>query len=139
MKKLLLLLIACAFYSAAFAQDKQAIAGVLEKQRTAWNKGDIEGFMQYYIKSDSLMFVGRTGVTYGWQNTFDNYKKGYPDRAAMGTLAFDILKIDLIDDKNAFVLGRWQLQRASDKPGGYFTLWFKKINGQWLVAVDHTS
>lgn len=122
-----------------FAQDKQAILNVLETQRLAWNKADIDGFMQGYWKSDSLLFVGSTAPTHGWQATYDRYKRTYPDKAAMGSLTFTVLKVELLDKTNAFMLGAWHLQREKDAPGGYFTLWFRKINGEWKIVVDHTS
>ena len=120
------------------AQDRQAILKLMDDQRLAWNRGDIEGFMQGYWKSDSLMFVG-SKTTYGWQNTLDNYKRGYPDKAAMGILTFDILKVQILGPENAFVFGAWHLKREKDNPGGYYTLWFRKINGEWKIVVDHTS
>ena len=122
-----------------FAQDKEAIATVLDNQLTAWNRGDIDGFMQGYWKSDSLVFVGSIAPTYGWQTTLDHYKGRYPDKTSMGTLTFTIIKVDLLDKSNAFVLGAWSLKREKDEPGGYFTLWFKKIKGVWVIVVDHTS
>jgi uncharacterized protein (TIGR02246 family) len=123
------------------AQDRQAIIKLMDDQRLAWNRGDIEGFMQGYWKSDSLMFVGQKGPTRGWQNTLDNYKRGYPNKATMGQLSFDILKVDVLDPKNAFVYGAWYLKRegANRNIGGYYTLWFKKIDGVWKIVVDHTS
>ncbi len=122
-----------------FAQDQQAILKVLSVQNQAWNRGDLDAFMQGYWKSDSLLFVGKSGPKYGWQTTLDNYKKGYPDKAAMGQLTFDILKVQLLDKTNAFVLGGWRLKREKDAPGGYFTLWFRKINGEWKIVADHSS
>lgn len=124
------------------AQEPQArklILEVLEQQRLAWNDGNIDAYMQGYVKSDSLLFVGKSGPTYGWENTLANYKKGYPDRSAMGTLTFNIKEVKFIDQQNAFVLGAWHLKRKSDEPQGYFTLWLKKINNQWKVIVDHSS
>src|ERR1700712_1849615 len=120
-----LILTACV----CFAQAKQAIAKVLDDQRIAWNKGDISGYMEGYWQSDSLVFVGKTAPTYGWQTTLDHYKKGYPDKAAMGQLSFNIIQLKVLDATNAFVLGGWKLTREKDTPGGYFTLWFRKIKG----------
>jgi ketosteroid isomerase-like protein len=139
MKKFILfcLLIICS--CVLYAQDKQAVLKVLDTQQAAWNRGDIEGFMQGYWKSDSLLFVGSSAPTYGWQATLNNYKKGYPDKAAMGRLSFNIMQVKLLDAENAFVLGAWHLKREKDAPGGYFTLWFRKINGEWKIVVDHTS
>jgi ketosteroid isomerase-like protein len=131
----LLLLYSCL----SFAQDKEAIVKVLADQRIAWNKGDIEGFMQGYWKSDSLMFIGKTEPVYGWQKTLDRYKKTYPGKAGMGELTFDILQVKVLDDNNAFVLGGWHLKLDKSAPGGYFTLWFRKIKGEWKIVCDHTS
>jgi len=140
MKKNILFLVlifsSCFLYA---QQDKQAILKVLDDQRIDWNKGDIDGFMQGYWKSDSLMFVGNTAPVYGWKATLERYKKAYPDKAAMGMLTFTVLKVDLLDKVNAFMLGAWNLKREKDAPGGYFTLWFRKINGVWVIVADHTS
>ena len=122
-----------------FAQDKEAVLKVLRNQEQAWNRGDIDGFMQGYWKSDSLVFVGKTAPVYGWQPTLDRYRKAYPGKAAMGQLTFDIMQVKILDDNDAFVLGGWSLKREKDEPGGYFTLWFKKINGEWKIVCDHTS
>jgi len=139
MKKLIfscLLLLSSCFL---FAQDKEAVMKVLEIQRQAWNRGDIESYMQGYWKSDSLVFVGKTAPVYGWQSTLERYKKSYPGKAAMGQLTFDIIQVKVLDDNNAFVLGGWHLKREKDAPGGYFTLWFRKINGEWKIVCNHTS
>jgi len=139
MKKLFVLCLLAFVTRFCLAQDKKAILTVLETQRKAWNNGDLDAYMQGYWHADSLLFVGKSGPQYGWQTTLDNYKKGYPDKAAMGYLTFNVLKVHLIDKTNAFVLGAWLLKRDNDAPGGYFTLWFQKIKGEWKVVVDHTS
>ena len=125
--------------SALLAQDKEAVLKVLNDQQRAWNRGDINDFMKGYWQSDSLVFVGRSAPMYGWQNTIDRYKKTYPDKAAMGQLTFDIIQVRILDDNNAFVLGGWLLKREKDAPGGYFTLLFRKVNGEWKIVCDHTS
>ena len=141
MKRILLaVLLLISFGSfAQSAKDKQAILDLLEKQRTDWNKGDVEAFMQGYEKSDSLLFVGKNGPTYGWQKTLDNYKKGYPDKSAMGFLVFGIKKVDFLNPNLAFVLGSWNVKREKDELKGYFTLLIKKIKGEWKVFADHSS
>lgn len=126
-------------YCSSFAQDKGAVLKVLEDQRQAWNRGDINNYMRGYWKSDSLVFVGKAAPVYGWQGTLDRYKKSYPDKAAMGELTFDIIEVKILDNHNAFVLGGWHLKREKDAPGGYFTLWFRKVNGEWKIVCDHTS
>src|SRR6478752_3051093 len=83
--------------------DAQQIMQVLSVQQTSWNNGDLDGFMAGYWKSDSLMFIGKRGVTKGWQPTLDNYKKSYPDKASMGTLQFDIISVELTSKTTAYV------------------------------------
>lgn len=123
----------------AQSKDETAVRNVLEKQRQAWNTGDIDKFMEGYWHRDSLMFVGKSGVTYGWQNTMDNYKKSYPDTASMGKLKFDILEVRRLSVLYFFVVGKWQLTRSVGDIGGHFTLLFKKVKNKWVIVTDHSS
>jgi ketosteroid isomerase-like protein len=140
MKKILLLLMVCAGLS-GFAQtkDEVAIRNLLHTQTTSWNRGDVEGFMQTYWKSDSLMFIGKSGVVWGWQQTLDNYKRGYPDTAAMGKLSFDIIQVKPLDKNHYFVVGKWMLKRSMGDVGGHYTLLMRRIKGQWKIVADHSS
>jgi ketosteroid isomerase-like protein len=119
--------------------DRASILEVMRLQEQAWNDGDLEGFMNGYWHSDSLRFIGSKGITYGWQSTLDNYKRGYPDRAAMGKLTFTILRVEGMGKRCAHVTGQWHLQRAQDAPQGYFTLVWRKLAGQWVIVADHSS
>ncbi|HVT84812.1 MAG TPA: DUF4440 domain-containing protein [Chitinophagaceae bacterium] len=121
------------------SQSEQAIRKILSRQTIAWNKGDVEGFMKGYWENDSLMFVGKSGITYGWNNTLRNYKKNYPDTTAMGKLAFNILSMKELSPQYFFVVGNWSLQRSIGNLSGYFTLLFQKINGGWKIICDHSS
>jgi len=146
MKKLLFtIMIGIIFQSAAVAQnnvsEKLAISQVLIQQQLAWNNGNIDEYMNYYWHNDSLQFIGKKGLTYGYQNTLNNYKKSYPDTASMGKLFFNILHIDLINKNCAYVVGKWNLIRNAEKGnlGGHFTLILKKINKKWVIVSDHSS
>lgn len=142
MKKLFYLLVLFfAVCSTTNAQNKEAliIRDLLEKQRLAWNVGDLNSFMETYSQSDSLMFIGKSGVTYGWQSTLDNYKKGYPDTAAMGKLDFNILEVKRLSVMYFFVVGKWHLTRSIGNVGGHFTLLLKKIKNKWVIVADHSS
>ena len=141
MKKLVISLLLVVFAINLYAQRSQSdlILKLLEDQRQAWNRGDIYEYMQGYNQSDSLLFVGKNGPQYGWNNTLENYKKSYPSKSAMGYLSFDIKEIKMISADHAFVLGAWHLKREKDEPKGYFTLLVKKIKGQWKVMTDHSS
>ena len=119
---------------------QRAIVQVLTTQTAAWNRGDIPGFMEGYWKSDSLVFIGRKGPTYGWQPTLANYQKNYPNAAAMGQLDFSGLRVNLVAPTAAQVVGRWHLARpAAGDMQGYFLLVLRKIDGKWLVVADHTN
>lgn len=123
----------------AQSQDELTIRNALAQQSFAWNRGSIDEFMDAYWKSDSLMFIGKTGVTYGWQQTMNNYKKGYPDTATMGKLTFEVVQIKKLSALYYSVTGRWQLSRRMGNVGGYFTLLWKRIKNRWVIVSDHTS
>src|SRR5258706_8248518 len=129
------------FSVAAFSQEKDelSIRKLMDEQTKAWNRGDIEGFMKGYWENDSLMFVGKSGITYGWTNTLNNYKKGYPDTAAMGKLSFNIISVKKLSKEYYYVIGEWHLQRSIGDLGGHYTLLFKKVNGRWVIIADHSS
>jgi ketosteroid isomerase-like protein len=142
MKKNLLILIGIIIFSTAIhaqSKDKAAILKVLTKQDAAWNRGDLEGFMQGYWENDSLMFIGKSGITYGWQKTLDNYKKGYPDTTAMGKLNFEYIEIKRLSVNYFFVVGKWHLTRTIGNLDGAFTLLMRKIKGRWVIVKDHSS
>lgn len=121
---------------------RQAIAQVLTTQAAAWNRGDIPAFMAGYWHSDSLVFIGKNGATYGWQPTLDNYKKSYPDAAQMGHLDFSQLRITPLSPEVAQVVGHWHLARPNAPTGdaqGQFLLIFRKLKGEWVIVADHSS
>ena len=111
----------------------------MARQEESWNEGNIRGFMQGYWPSDSLMFIGKDGITYGYQQTLERYQKNYPDDAAMGTLSFNILDMERLSPDAYHMVGQWQLDRQTDQLKGHFTLLFKKIDGEWLIVKDHSS
>jgi ketosteroid isomerase-like protein len=140
MKKFLLVIFLISSF-VVFAQkgEEGKIRQLLHAQTESWNRGDIEGFMQTYWKSDSLMFIGKSGVTRGWQKTLENYKKGYPDTTAMGKLSFNILSVRQVSGEHCFVVGKWMLKRSIGDLSGHYTLLLQKIKGQWVIVADHSS
>ncbi|MCE6989097.1 DUF4440 domain-containing protein [Dyadobacter sp. CY323] len=122
------------------AQDKKDVLAILNRQVTDWNTGNIRSFMNGYWESDSLMFVGKTGVTYGYNATYKGYLKRYPDRATMGKLKFTYINFSFPGPGVAFVVGKFHLTRPEkgDLEGHYTLLW-KKIKGKWVIVCDHTS
>jgi beta-aspartyl-peptidase (threonine type) len=112
---------------------------VLQSQQDAWNRGDIDTFMNGYSRSEDTVFVSGDEVTRGWQQVLDRYKKKYSDRAKMGTLTFSDLEITPLEANSAVVLGSWKLKRASDEPHGRFTLVFRRFPEGWKIVHDHTS
>ena len=141
MKKILFccLLIISSFIAFAQSADEKAIQKLMQKQALAWNNGNIDEFMKGYWQNDSLMFIGHGGITYGYKNTLDNYKKNYDSKEKMGTLFFSDVKMKKLSTDHYFIVGKWLLKRSGGDIGGYYTLLFRKINGQWLIVCDHTS
>ena len=122
-----------------FSRDKSAIRAVLDAQASAWNRGDVEGYMEGYDRSPNTEFVGADSITRGWQEVLDRYKKKYDTREKMGTLTFSDIEITMLSRDAALVLGRWRLKRASDEPHGTFTLLFRKRKAGWRIVHDHSS
>lgn len=121
--------------------DEQIILEVLKNQTECWNKGDIDCFMQSYWKSEKMMFIGKNGITYGWEQTLYNYKTRYPNRQTMGILKFEILETEKISIEAYLIVGKFHLFRDVEigDAEGYFSLFFRKINGEWVIVADHTS
>jgi ketosteroid isomerase-like protein len=119
--------------------DVSEVKKCMNLQQEAWNKGNMEGFMAHYWKSDSLKFIGHKGITFGWQQTLDNYKKTYATKEAMGQLTFDVADAQQLSKTSVFVVGKWAIKTADKEVGGFYTLLWKKIKGKWVIVVDHTS
>lgn len=124
---------------AAGGADADAIRSVMTAQAAAWNRGDLEAFMQGYWHVESLRFASGGSVTHGWQATLDRYRQRYADRAAMGTLRFTDLEIEPLSADAALVFGHWSLTREADQPQGLFTLLFRKTDSGWVITRDHSS
>ena len=140
MKKFILLLCITSFLSCnnqkTEKEDIDALVEVMQLQEKAWSNNDLEAFMQGYWRSDSLKFYGSNGLTKGWHQTLDNYKKGYPTKEHSGTLTFKINDISKIDDGSYWVMGEYCLKRNAGDANGVFMIIFKKINGEWKIVAD---
>ena len=150
-RKLLLAWILCAgfVFAISFAINPRAqaadesaeaqIRSVLDMQSSAWNRGDIDAFMEGYWKSAEIEFVGASGITKGWQAVLDRYRRNYPDGKAMGKLSFSNLEVHVVCPDAAFAIGNFQLEREKDRPRGVFTLNFRKFKEGWRIVADHTT
>lgn len=120
---------------------KSQVQQVLDEQAACWSKGDLECYMAGYWKSDSLVFIGKSGLTYGWQSTLNNYKRNYPDTAAMGELTFNILEMKLLSLENMLVIGKWHLKREAEAGDleGHFSVIFQYFPDGWKIIADHSS
>ena len=120
--------------------DRAAIVGVLEDQAAAWNRGDLDAFMEGYWRNEDLVFTSGGRVQRGWSTTLERYRASYGDSpASMGRLSFSGLEVHAMQPDGAWVLGRWRLERGAGETGGVFTLVFRRIDGDWKIVHDHTS
>ncbi|PQB03481.1 YybH family protein [Aureitalea marina] len=118
------------------SEDEKSIRAVMAKQQEAWSNYDLEGFMEGYWKNDSLKFFGSNGITYGWDQTLANYKRGYSNKEVAGTLNFTLESITPIEEGSYYVMGRFHLERPMGDARGIFMIIFKKIDGQWKIVAD---
>ena len=123
----------------AAVSARTQIEAVLHEQQDAWNRGDVDAFLQGYWHSPELTFSGSSGTARGWDGVLARYHKSYPDRASMGQLAFSGLEFRQLGPKAYLVLGSWHLTRASGDVGGVFTLIFERFPEGWRIIHDHTS
>src|SRR3954470_16234505 len=128
-KLLTILFIATLTYCKAQSADEQAVRAAMDKQVREWNNGNIPVFMETYAKTDSLMFIGSKGITYGWDSTLARYKRNYPDKAAMGKLSFELKEMKQLSERYYYVVGKFILEREKGNVSGHFDLLFEKIRG----------
>lgn len=143
MKKLVLLFCLVSIFNGysqtSEERDKKAILKVLKKQRLAWSDNNIEEFMESYWKSDSLKFYGSNGITHGWENTLERYKKAYPTEDHTGKLNFRINALTKIAEGAYYVMGEYHLKREVGNADGIFMIILKKIDGKWKIIADTSS
>jgi len=135
-------MLTAAFVCAAPEQSPNSVAeiqSVLTAQQDAWNRGDIDSFMNGYARSPSTAFVSEDEVRRGWETVRERYRVKYSNRAKMGTLSFSEIEVTMLSSDAALVLGRWRLKRTNDEPHGRFTLIFKRLPEGWRIVHDHTS
>ncbi len=117
----------------------QQIRTTLERQAAAWNRGDIDAYMDGYVRGDALTFSSGGETHRGWDQTRERYAKRYPTPEAMGELTFSELETQFLGERHALSLGRWHLRRESGDIGGNFSLVWRRASGVWRILHDHTS
>ncbi|HTW79122.1 MAG TPA: nuclear transport factor 2 family protein [Terracidiphilus sp.] len=134
-------------FAQAAGGDEAAIRAVMAAQVAAWNKGDVEAFMQGYENSPDTTFVGTT-VNKGFEPILKRYEANYTNAAQMGTLTFSNLQVRLLPGscgavEYAVVTGNFHLERtqkgAATKDDGVFSLVWRKGPEGWKIVLDHTS
>lgn len=123
----------------AQSNAEKKIRLILERQTEAWNRGDLKAFMNGYWENDSLMYIGKSGITYGYARTLASYQKNYGDTARMGKLRFDLIHVNRLSCRYFHVVGKWSLKRSAGDVGGHYTLIFKMIKRKWVIISDHSS
>jgi uncharacterized protein (TIGR02246 family) len=134
----LLLFSACTRTADEPTDARREITGMLESQKASWNSGDLEGYMEHYIRSYNLTFHGGSRLIRGWENLFRMYRENYAGKK-MGQLDFSNVKVRFLCDDSAFVTGAWQVQQPDTARGGRFTLVLRKTEGRWRIVHDHSS
>ncbi|MEH6487051.1 nuclear transport factor 2 family protein [Hyphomonas oceanitis] len=121
------------------AAETAAIVAVLNAQDTAWNRGDIDAFMDGYWRSPELRFASGGNITRGWDETNARYHRVYGTPELMGMLTTTDYEIVILSPDAAIAHGAWMLERDGDRPSGLYTLVMRKIDGEWLIVSDTTT
>ncbi len=126
-------------YMARAQSPETIIKQKMQNQQECWNRGDLNCFMVGYWESDSLMFIGKDSVYYGYDNTLKRYLSAYPNREAMGTLTFEFIRMMPLGHSQFYLIGAYHLKRSIGDLSGHFTLLWQKIKGDWVIVADHSS
>ncbi|MEM9459025.1 MAG: DUF4440 domain-containing protein [Myxococcota bacterium] len=119
--------------------DEAAIRATIERQQEAWNRGDIDGFMQGYHRRPEIVFTSAGQVRRGFDQTLDAYRRKYVDGNAMGHLEFHDIELQPVGPEGAVVLGHWALTDTPRAAAGVFSLVFTRDEGRWGIVHDHSS
>jgi uncharacterized protein (TIGR02246 family) len=127
--------------SATAPAEAAPVRAVLDAQLAAWNRGDLDAFMQTYWNSPDLVFQSNATTTRGWQATVDRYRKRYlSEGKEMGQLRFDEIDVQLLAPGVAFARGGWHLSFRDGKTAhGRFTLLLREQPDGWRIVYDHSS
>lgn len=117
--------------------EKEIRVAFAESEKT-WNAGDLDGYMATYAKGDSTMFINRDIISYGWQDSYDTFKKAFPTKESMGKLTSDIKMIKKLSKKCYLVVGSFHVERGKGSFGGNYSDIMQKVRGKWVVIVDHS-
>jgi ketosteroid isomerase-like protein len=122
-------------------QQELDIVKVILKQEAAWNRGDLPSFVQAYKDSPDTLFITHQ-ISRGYAGLLDEYKHDYPNKSAMGTLAYSELEVHSLGENYAAVIGKYHLDRGKKEGGnaeGLFSLIFEKTDKGWKIILDHTT
>ncbi len=121
------------------AAVRTAVEAVLRAQADAWNRGEVDAFVDHYWHSPDVTFSSSGATTRGWEATVNRYRERYPTREKMGEISFDNLEITPLGADAALVLGQWRLDRDAEPVSGNFSIVFRNLDGRWVIVHDHTS
>lgn len=119
--------------------DRAAILNTIHRMESAWNNGDFRGYMAGF-KNPDVVFVSGGKFQAGWQGTLDHYIRDYGGSAERrGKLHFYNMKVDILAPDAAMLIGQYRLVRGTRVTQGVNTRLFRKIEGKWLITMNHVS
>ncbi len=127
---------------ASAATDQDAITAALSASASAWNRGDLAGFMAVYERGPQTAYIKHDGPVLGADAISAMYATRFAGPpAARGTLSLTVLSYRPLGADYALVTGRFSLARLPTLPtaSGIFTLVFHRSAAGWGIISDHTS
>lgn len=129
--------IACA---AIADSETDRIRAIIQQQRDAWNRGDLAGFVQFYDNTGMMVFITGEEPIRSPADLQKRYEKRYgTSDKKFGKLDFSDVKVELLSDQLARAYGKWTVTQDSKTSTGWFSLLWRKKDGQWRIIHDHSS
>jgi beta-aspartyl-peptidase (threonine type) len=121
--------------------DPAPVRAVLNAQVAAWNRGDLDTFLETYWKSPELVFQSNASVARGFEATRERYRKRYQSEGKeMGQLQFEEIEVEMLAPGLALARGGFRLAFREGKGArGRFTLLLRRRPEGWRIVYDHSS
>ncbi len=119
-------------------REVQAIREVIARMEAAWNKGDFQGYIVGF-KNPDVIFVSKGRIKTGWQDTLDHYVRDYGAPGRRGSLHFSDIQVELLSPDFAQLISHYRLERGVDTQDGVNTRLMRKVDGRWVIALNHVS
>lgn len=138
---------ACRIEGGAPAAETDTIPGIetqvtrmLQRSAEAWNRGNLDGFMEDYLRSSATTYLGSSGLVSGWEAIRARYAPLFEAGALRDSLRFEAVTARPLGDDYALATARFVLFREGAVTGsGPFTLVLWRTDEGWRIVHDQSA